>query len=86
MKYRKYSIMGINVLLIMLIIKAWFFDPISDTNAIFSLMMFIGIILINAYIILIYQLTSKGERHQIYIEILFYILLLLPFIFIFLYF
>lgn len=86
-QFRKYPIIAINLLFLSLIIKAWFFDPVSDTNAAFSLIVFVIMIFYNAYIRLLYMISdllyrifSGNEKIQYYVEGLFYILLFLPLI------
>ena len=78
-KVRKYTIGIINILLVLLIIKAYFFDPVSDTNGVFSLFIFLILLCFNLYAVFLYTMFGEINSNKYYIEFLFYILLLLPF-------
>jgi hypothetical protein len=76
-RFRKYPIIIINILLILLMVKVYFFDPISDTNGAFSLFTLFALVCFNVYAIFLHIIFANSSNR--YIEALFYILLLLPF-------
>jgi len=78
MKYRKIPIIVINLFFVFLIIKALFFDDISDTNSIFAVIMFILLVFFNAYAILLHTLLR--DKNNILYEILFYAFIITPII------
>ena len=84
MKYRKYPIIVINVLLLTFIIKTYFFDPASDTNGLFSLFLLSIMIFYNIYFIILNYMMFQRNKH--YEEILFYLFLLTPIAILFYYF
>jgi|GEM_PF-3696495 len=75
MKHRKYPIIVINILLITLVVKAYFFDPVSDTNGVFSLFVLLFLVFYNIYFVILHRMLQQKNH---YVEILFYLFLLLP--------
>ena len=75
MKYRKYPITVINVLLLTFIIKTYFFDPASDTNGLFSLFLLSIMIFYNIYFVILNMMFQRKKHYE---EILFYLFLLTP--------
>lgn len=77
---RKYSILLIDLLFIALVVKAMLFDPPSDTNGAFSLLMIVLCVGYTIYGIFLCIIFPENKERRIYIEALFLAVLLLPLI------
>ena len=78
----KYAILLVNILLLLLIVKVLFFDPISDTNSLFSLFVFIFMVFYNTYVVILYQMLKQNKNNYLN-DILFYIFFMLPIVLLF---
>lgn len=77
-KYRVLTILLINILAILLVVKALFFDSKSGTNALFALIVIIFIFVFDFYAVIINYMFDNAEKKKTYQEVLFYTSLLLP--------
>lgn len=77
-KYRFLSILLINILAVLLIIKALFFDRPSDTNGLFAIIVVIFTFIFDFYAVIVNYMFDNTEKKKIYIEVLFYTCLLFP--------
>lgn len=80
MQYRKYIIICINVIIALWLIKIIFF-PKYDTDffGVFLFMVSGFCLVYNVYALLLYKYYFINEQHKIILEIIFVLLLLLPF-------
>ena len=80
MLYRKYLIICINIIIATWLIKTIFFSN-SDTDffGLFLCMVLGFCFIYNIYALLLYKFYTANEQHKIIIEVIFILLLLLPF-------
>ena len=80
MVYRKYLLIAINAIIILWLIKITYFPKIgTDFFGIFFIFVIIFLIIYNLYALFLYKFYPINKQHNILIEFLFIILLLIPF-------
>lgn len=77
-KHRALVVLLINILAILLIVKALFFDLLSDTNGLFAIFVVVFTLLFDFYAVIINYMFDNTEKKKVYLEIAFFTLLLFP--------
>ncbi|WP_108822579.1 hypothetical protein [Dysgonomonas sp. Marseille-P4361] len=77
-KHRVLVVLLINILAILLIVKALFFDPKSDTNGLFAIFVVVFTLLFDFYAVIINYMFDNTEKKKVYLEIAFFASLLFP--------
>lgn len=77
-KYRILVVLLINILAVLLIVKALFFDPQSATNGLFAIIVVIFTFIFDFYAVIVNYMFDNTEKKKTYLEVLFYTCLLFP--------
>lgn len=77
-KYRVLAVLLVNILAVLLIVKALFFDPQSGTNGLFAIFTVVFTFMFDFYAVIINYMFDNTEKEKIYLEVLFFVCLLSP--------
>jgi hypothetical protein len=80
MKYRLYLVLIINVLILSWLIYLGYTAEVTDVLGLFQFIVFIFLFIYDIYFLVINKLFFKNTRKRIIIEVIFIVLLLLPFL------
>ncbi len=80
MKYRLYLVLIINVLILSWLIYLGYTAEVTDVLGLFQFIVFIFLFIYDIYFLVINKLFFKNTQKRIIIEVIFIVLLLLPFL------
>lgn len=80
MKYRLYLVVIINIFILSWLIYLGYTAEVTDVLGIFQFIVIVFLFIFDIYFIFINKIFLKNKRKKVIIEVLFIVLLLLPFL------